>query len=422
MSLVIWLPFTEGLDNQGLQHTTFSGVSSCNAAINSAGKIGKCYTSSAGAIVSSAKVNLGTNVSMFAWIKPTSVSGYQGICGQYRGGDPSSTSSSTGIAFGLNGSGLRVTIGSTAAASSGVTISAGVWTHVGFTYSASSKKVSFYVNGVFVSETSNISYSAPNDYVLVFGSAFKTSTATDTSSHAKIFNGALNDVRIFDHCCSTKEAKEMSLGIVLHYKFDDETILRSTMYDCSGYRNNGTVTGTLPSSTDSGRYSRALSFPNTAAGTNFITVNTASSICPALTNCTVAWWAKCNSVQSLLLTGQTTSYYLMASDSSKAFYHSNVGGTPTYYVDGLAVTTDATRHYTAGEWHHYAITGISLSSWTNILVNNYGNGTTWCINGLVNDLRIYSTKLSADDIKSLARTMAAVDDKGAIHTYEFIEC
>jgi homoaconitase/3-isopropylmalate dehydratase large subunit len=54
-------------------------------------------------------------------------------------------------------------------------------------------------------------------------------------------------------------------------------------------------------------------------------------------------------------------------------------------------------------------------------INNYGGGTTWCVNGRLNDLRIYSTVLSADDIKALAQVQAAVDSSGNVYAFEFKE-
>ena len=56
MSLAVWLPFTENANTQGLEYTKFSTVDSGNAALATGGKIGKCYSSSAGALVSESKI------------------------------------------------------------------------------------------------------------------------------------------------------------------------------------------------------------------------------------------------------------------------------------------------------------------------------------------------------------------------------
>lgn len=44
------------------------------------------------------------------------------------------------------------------------------------------------------------------------------------SNGAEKLSGYLNDVRIYDHCLSTKEVKEISQGLILHYKLDNPSI------------------------------------------------------------------------------------------------------------------------------------------------------------------------------------------------------
>ena len=418
MSLAVWLPFTENINTQGLENIKFSGVNSCNASLVSGGKIGKCYSSSSGALVSDTKIRLGPRISMFAWVNPDSL-GNMAVCGQLRGIAGTNNSGGTGACLSINSSGAIVaTIGTTYVASMNSVVAAGVWTHIGFTLY--DRIVKFYKNGLEVySDTLGSRYAEISDFFGVFGGALvaNSSNSRDVNT-SNIFKGKLNDVRAFSHACSAKEVKEMAKGLVLHYKFDDESILGATIYDCSGYRNHGHVNGTLTSDTDAGRYTRAIYFPTNYA--NNIFVSTAANIIPSLTACTITWWEKPVTGKSMLISGGNSTTYIAACLETGTIYNGGVTGNPIYYKDGIK-TPDTSMKYTAGEWHHYAITDISITTFRNIFINNYVGNSSWCVNGRLNDLRIYSTVLSAEDIEALANVQAAVDSSGNVYTFEYKE-
>ena len=415
MSLAVWLPFTENINTQGLENIKFSGVNSWSESLASGGKIGKCYSSSSGALVSETKIRLGPRISMFAWVNPDSL-GNMAVCGQLRGTAGANNSGGTGACLSINSSGAIVaTVGTTYVASMNSVVAKGVWTHIGFTLY--NNIVKFYKDGLEVfSDTLGSTYTEINDYFGVFGGALVASSNVRSVNTSNIFKGKLNDVRAFSHACSAKEVKEMAKGLVLHYKFDDESILGSTIYDCSGYRNHGNVNGTLTSDTDAGRYTRAIYFPTNPA--NNIFVSTAANIIPSLTACTIAWWEKPVTGKSMLIAGGTSTKYIAACQETGTIYNSGVTGEPVYYKDGIKTPS---MKYTAGEWHHYAITGISITTFNTIVINNYVNNSSWCVNGRLNDLRIYSTVLSTEDIEALAKVQAAVDSSGNVYTFEYKE-
>ena len=416
MSLAVWLPFTENINTQGLENIKFSGVNSCDPSLVSGGKIGKCYSSSSGALVSETAINLGTRLSMFAWVNPDSL-GNMAVCGQLRGTAGANNSNGTGACLSINSSGAIVaTVGTTYVVSSNSMVTAGVWTHIGFTLY--DRIVKFYKDGLEVSSvTLGSRYAEISDFFGVFGGALMTTSSDPRSVNtSNIFKGKLNDVRAFSHACSAKEVKEMAKGLVLHYKFDDESIIRATIYDCSGYRNHGNVNGTLTSDTDAGRYTRAIYFPTNY--TNNIFVSTAANIIPSLSACTITWWEKPVTGKSMLIAGGTSTKYIAACLETGTIYNSGVTGDPVYYKDGIK---NPSMKYTAGEWHHYAITGISITTFNNIIINNYIGNSSWCVNGRLNDLRIYSTVLSAEDIEALAKVQAAVDSSGNVYTFEYKE-
>lgn len=188
--------------------------------------------------------------------------------------------------------------------------------------------------------------------------------------------------------------------------------------DSSGYGYNGLLTAgrNIYVYKDSIKYSASTMFPLYSSATGqWASIKDAAILSKALTSCTISWWGKYKTSKSLLLTGQTTSYYLAAGNNT--FYHAGVSG-GTWYQDGIA---KATPIYEANIWHHYAVSGINLSTWTQMLLNNYGSADSWSINGQISDFRIYSTALSAAAVKDLYDTSAEIDNKGNLFVREVAE-
>lgn len=135
----------------------------------------------------------------------------------------------------------------------------------------------------------------------------------------------------------------------------------------------------------------------------------------SLTNCTFSFWRKRTSAGSWIVGNSGTptgsSYFMATSGGTGAFYHSGVG-TPVIYRDGVLSTTPANDDL----WHHYCLVGANLSTWVNLHINAYDMGTTWLFRGQIDDVRIYTTALSADEVKELYEQRASLDSRGNFYS------
>lgn len=191
----------------------------------------------------------------------------------------------------------------------------------------------------------------------------------------------------------------------------DTQVRDSSGFGYNGYTQSGRM---IYTSSDSPRYNASTKFPFYVSETgNYITMDNADFF-PPLTACTVTWWGKYNATKSLLLTGQSTSYFLAAGNPS--FYNQNANVTK-WYTDGVA---SGTPSYVANQWHFYAFTG-RMNTWTKLMLNNYGGENTWSINGQISDFRIYNSTLSDADILELYHTSASIDRNGNYFTRELVE-
>ena len=222
MSLLVWLPLTQDLRNNGIDNSTFSIVGS-NTTVNNSGKLGKCYTNnshSGGGLISNKTIDLGQKQSMFCWFKfsdlESSSSLGGGLVSAHRYGSNSGmgitikyVSATTGYLSVNTGTGSARTYNTY----TGTTLlQANTWYHGGYTYDGSTLKI--YVNGVCEKTQAISNMSVPADYITVFC----WSLASGASIHGDYkFYGDINDVRVYNHTLSEKEIKELSKGLVLHY-------------------------------------------------------------------------------------------------------------------------------------------------------------------------------------------------------------
>ena len=224
MALQVWLPLTKDLRNQGLSDVT---VTNNGATFNSAGKLGGCYSFGTGASALSLPKSFFTSFSgdfsIACWVKIiTWNSSYATIWAA-----TSTSASWSNIMAGLfrNGSSSKILfcIGndSSSTQSSCITsedIQLNTWYHFVCTYT--SGKICLYQNGNLVS-----SYSTsivPKFSTTQYFNIGKMREGTYQT------NSSINDFRIYDHCLSPMEVKELSKGLVLHYSFSDDNLESTT--------------------------------------------------------------------------------------------------------------------------------------------------------------------------------------------------
>lgn len=214
MSLQVWLPLNGNIDNQGLSNITTASIGTLST---SAGKIG-----------SSSYVFNGSNgISINRQILPSKTPEWSFACWFYL---DNTTSTTAACLFsertGGNANGYTIFIypnNSTVFVDDGVrwtivpmTFSSATWYHFAVTRSTSGKKI--YVNGELKSSTTTVgSTSAVNANGCTVGLA-QSSSALATGNQGWI--GRLNDVRIYNHCLSQKEVKEIAKGLILHHKLN----------------------------------------------------------------------------------------------------------------------------------------------------------------------------------------------------------
>lgn len=226
MSLLVWLPLTKDLTNQGLSDATFSYVNNNGKlSLNASGKLGSCYERTASGYAdlfrSSTTFNLSGDLSMCCWAYVSATIGdtANGVITNHNHAD----NTSVGITVKqVSTTDYRICC-STGTGSSrtfytyyGTTNIKDAWHHLALTYTKSTKVLQLWVDGIVEYTLNNYANASGNNTFDLFN------WSTGYGGNAQYRPVCkLNDVRLYDHCLSAKEVKEISKGLVCHYTLGD---------------------------------------------------------------------------------------------------------------------------------------------------------------------------------------------------------
>ena len=261
MSLQVWLPLTKDLRQQGLNERVVTNTGATYS--STGGNLGGCYifdgTDDALAIGNLS--TLVTNDFSFAcWFyhdETWSSKSYETILGGPSGfeleGKNSSTNSPVLKAYSWGGG--------------TITYELNRWNHLVMTRTTSETK--FYLNGE-LKLTGSAGSIPSGDY---FVGAWKTSAQQN-------YKGKLCDVRIYDHCLSLMEVKQISQGLLLHYPLNRNSFGQDNLATC-------TNTTQYNLSATSGNYNYFWANNNTLEPNTTYTFSAEVTVSDNITKCTV---------------------------------------------------------------------------------------------------------------------------------------
>lgn len=244
MALQVWLPLNGDLNNQGLSNYSLS-IARGSEIYDSSGKIGKCFYAN------------GVNTIKIQNIIPDfyNYTGYTLSAWLYVEAQNTVHTGSAVISAGnWNQQVLNLSLGTRETNRySSLYVSGTSWVHrypynfyINTWYhvvvSSDGIKTYAYVNGTLIGDTQAgfLPTNIQGNDIYIGGASYYSGMQ---------FFGKINDVRIYDHCLSPKEVKEISKGLVLHYPLNNipqQNLLpeiSTTNYSINNYSNRtpGTI-------------------------------------------------------------------------------------------------------------------------------------------------------------------------------------
>ena len=416
-------------------------VASSGFSSNDSGKIGRCYFASTTSAYaeSTTEIYRDGDLSLCFWFKLTAyASSPTGLVTLHSHSD----TSNIGINLGASNK-LAISIGYTDASrewsgkNSAETIALNTWYHACVTFEKTANKISVYLNGVreHVSTlTKEVKFLPKKLSVNRWSIGYSSYMSTCY----------YNDIRFYDHALSAKEVKEISKGLMLHYNFNN--IVGTNVRDNSGFKNHATFgSGAAPSiSTQSGTGSASLLFKNNAKQSNgyYQHVKSNSTVYIPVQG-TLSYYIKYD-----------TANYAENGDNKYAVGYANFCSmnNPSalgmiYYYDASNYTTTTTTSNNSkdGNWHMHTISwnketkafknyldGALVQSATATGFQHAGTfrnfivGSAWDLSygghsGYLDDVRVYATQLSDNDVAELYKVKGSVSKNGKLFANEICE-
>lgn len=230
MSLRVWMPLNGDLRNQGLSILT---ATNSGATIDNNGKIGKCYSFTTSQLIQATLPNQVTSPigSLSCWVKFNAFPASGAFLCLLKLGNVGTGFGSSFLSLWIsNGSIYVVVKGKDPVEADYITnpLSTNIWYHLTITYDGTIAKI--YSNGIQIYSKSLTGGSLTSANYFLVG-ANNAGTAISPNPNYGL-NGYLNDVRYYDHALSAREVEEISKGLILHYKLDDERY-EGTINRCS---------------------------------------------------------------------------------------------------------------------------------------------------------------------------------------------
>ena len=239
MSLQVWLPLNGNLNNQGL-----SEVTSVGGEVNNEGILGKCYAcTSSNYIAIRNTVTDKYDFSFSFWMKvPTTLSstGAWNTMFTFRALDTNDSSTENNVV--INWANYNCIKIYDEANHQNIWMAPGnqfnydKWCHYTITHTGndSSTTIKVYTDGILRGTFNNSHRLVLRSGDILLGSGINP-------SYGPIY---FNDFRLYDHCLSAKEVKEISKGLICHYKLDNNGFGNPNLCNPS----LGEFTGVVPAS------------------------------------------------------------------------------------------------------------------------------------------------------------------------------